>query len=426
MPRRHHSPLRRLALAITLILPVVTVIAATPSPVEAAEVRDIVLPVPLSTVGAGSEGGVYWSDTYGACRSGCTRLHQGVDMLGPKMTPLLAAADGVISWMRVDAGRGNNLVITDDQGWSYHYIHINNDTPGTDDGANPIEHAFPPEIAAAWENGTWRGLRVDAGDVVAYMGDSGNAEACCSHLHFEITRPNDSNINPTPSVDAALARAEAGEIEVPQEHLGPYESFGDLAVDLVSSLQGGTLSQAEAQAIADSLVVNGFAETVADYIGIDSRSATVDRLYVAYFLRLPDADGHRYWLDVLDGGTTIGEIGDSFAAGEEYQTRYDGLEFGDFLDQLYLDVLDRDPDEEGKAYWLDALENEASVTIGTIVTFFTEGEELRNLTRTRSEIVGLTVLLEDRMPTDEEIDAWAALRSTTELVAAIEATFLAS
>ena len=131
------------------------VVPPAADPAAAATSRDITLPVPVDTVFGGyGGGGVYWSDTYGACRSGCSRSHQGVDMLGPKLTPLLAANDGYISWMRVDTLRGNNLVITDDDGWEYHYVHINNDSPGTDDAANPIEHAFSSRIADAWENDT--------------------------------------------------------------------------------------------------------------------------------------------------------------------------------------------------------------------------------------------------------------------------------
>ena len=144
-------------------------------PAGAQEARDITLPVPIETVYGGyGGGGVYWTDTYGAPRSG-GRTHQGVDMMGPRMVPLLAARSGEITWMRHDAGQGNNLVITDAEGWSYHYVHINNDTPGTDDGANPLEAAFSPRIAEAWRNGTWQGMRVSAGEVVAYMRDNGIA-----------------------------------------------------------------------------------------------------------------------------------------------------------------------------------------------------------------------------------------------------------
>ena len=53
------------------------------------------------------------------------------------------------------------LVLRDADGWEYWYIHINNDTPGTDDGLNPLDHAFAPGIAvgAPVEGRAGRGLR---------------------------------------------------------------------------------------------------------------------------------------------------------------------------------------------------------------------------------------------------------------------------
>ena len=59
--------------------------------------------------------------------------------MGAKLMPLVAAADGTVTFLRTDASgtSGNMVEITDDDGWSYWYMHVNNDTPGTDDGAQP-------------------------------------------------------------------------------------------------------------------------------------------------------------------------------------------------------------------------------------------------------------------------------------------------
>lgn len=385
------------------------------SAASANEVREITLPVPFSSVGPANQDGVYWSDTYGACRSGCTRSHLGVDIIGPKMTPLLAANDGYISWMRHDDGRGNNLVITDDDGWQYHYVHINNDTPGTDDGANPFEFAFPP--------GMERGARVQAGQVVAYMGDSGNAEATVSHLHFEISKPDGSNVNPTFSVDAALARGETQKIELPAEVLAPYDSLDAFADDLYGTLVGRPATSAEADRLADVLLTEGMAAGVAPFVGNNEQGADIDRLYVAYFNRLPDLKGYRYWIDQRAAGWSLARISQFFSESPEYQERYGDAPFSEFLDLLYSDVLGRTPDEGGKAFWLEKLENDPVVTRSTIVSFFTDGPELRGRTEYRSEVVALTALFNDRMPSDAEIDAWIEMRSSADISAAIQATF---
>lgn len=424
MPSHTRSFVARL-LAVLAVLAAALVAPPAVAPVAAAEVRDITLPVPVESVGSRSSGGVYWSDTYGACRSGCSRTHLGVDMLGPKLTPLLAANDGYISWMRHDSGRGNNLVITDDAGWEYHYIHINNDSPGTDDGANPIEHAFSRRIADAWQAGTWRNLRVSAGEVVAFMGDSGNAEGCCSHLHFEIERPDGTSINPTPSVDAALAYALANPqgVTVDPELLGPYDTLDSFEQDLYGTLVGRDADRSELLQLRDSLVAEGFAATVAPYVDVNSQGADIDRLYVAYFNRLPDYGGYTFWHGRLTEGWDILRASRHFSVSREYQETYGDAEFGEFLDILYQEVLGRAPDAGGKAFWLDALANDPRVDRATIVAFFTDSIELRGMTAERSEIVALTALFSERMPTQAEIDAWNELRSTMSLENAISQRF---
>ena len=422
------TAIRRLTvrvLAVVAVLGAALVAPSVTAPVGAQEVRDITLPVPVDSVGTRADGGVYWSDTYGACRSGCSRSHQGVDMLGPKLTPLLAANDGYISWMRLDSSRGNNLVITDDDGWEYHYIHINNDSPGTDDGANPIEHAFSARIAEAWENGTWRNLRVSAGEVVAFMGDSGNAEGCCSHLHFEIVNPSGANINPTPSVDAALAWAQANpqSLTVDAALLGPYDSLDSLESDLYSTLVGRSATRTELLQLHSNLLAEGFAATVAPYVDVDSQSADIDRLYVAYFNRLPDFGGYTFWHGRLNEGWGIQRASRYFAESPEYQETYGDATLEEFLDILYAEVLGRAPDAGGEAYWRDRLENDPLIDRANIVAFFTDSIELRGMTAERSEIVALTALFHERMPTQAEIDSWLSLRSSMPLDAAIADRF---
>lgn len=149
-----------------------------------APTRDMTFPV---------DGEVTFVDSYGAPRSG-GRTHQGIDLMGPKMTPLVAAADGTVTALRHDNTglSGNSLTITDADGWQYVYIHINNDTPGSDDGANLFKYAFVPGLA--------KGSKVTAGQRLAFMGDSGNAENAGSHLHFELHRPDGTAINPYQSL----------------------------------------------------------------------------------------------------------------------------------------------------------------------------------------------------------------------------------
>ncbi|MGH8911797.1 MAG: S-layer homology domain-containing protein, partial [Acidimicrobiia bacterium] len=67
-------------------------------------------------------------------------------------------------------------------------IHLNNDSPGTDDG-----------LAWGIAPGIERGVAVTAGQLIGWVGDSGNAEWSGSHLHFEI-RVEGAAVNSYPSL----------------------------------------------------------------------------------------------------------------------------------------------------------------------------------------------------------------------------------
>jgi murein DD-endopeptidase MepM/ murein hydrolase activator NlpD len=112
-----------------------------------------------------------YGDTWGAPRSG-GRRHQGVDMLAPTGTPLQAVIGGTVS-QRDNTLGGITVSLLGDNGNRYYYAHLSayEGVPG----------------------------RVEQGQVIGYVGDTGNATGT-PHLHFEI-RPNGGvPVNPYPSV----------------------------------------------------------------------------------------------------------------------------------------------------------------------------------------------------------------------------------
>jgi len=142
------------------------------------------------------DGQVSLRDTFYAARSNGD--HHAQDLMAPKMTPILAAASGTVryvNWSNSSADlnpeRCCTIAIRHDDGWESWYIHLNNDTPGTDDGA-------------AWGivEGIVPGVHVDAGQHIGWVGDSGNAENTGSHLHFELFDPEGVVVN---SYNALLA-----------------------------------------------------------------------------------------------------------------------------------------------------------------------------------------------------------------------------
>ncbi len=173
---------------IFLLILIFTIISAgLPRPAFAAITRSITFPV---------LNGATYTDDFGDARVG-GRTHEGNDLMAEKMRPLLAAVDGTINFITVnEATWGWSLTIVDSEGYKYNYLHINNDTPGTDDGQGGYNNAFATGIQL--------GSKVVKGQVIAFLGDSGNAETTLPHLHFEIRDPiTDSAIDPYLSLQAA-------------------------------------------------------------------------------------------------------------------------------------------------------------------------------------------------------------------------------
>jgi len=115
-----------------------------------------------------------FSDDYGAPRAG-TGWHHGNDIFGAMGLPIVAVANGVLSKVGVNHLGGNRLWLTDDAGNSYYYAHLSAYAPGTADG-----------------------VRVRAGQVIAFLGNTGQAITTPPHLHFEVHPGAGDSVDPYP------------------------------------------------------------------------------------------------------------------------------------------------------------------------------------------------------------------------------------
>ena len=111
-------------------------------------------------------------DSWGDLRSG-GRRHEGVDMAAERGTPVLAVRDGDAEFKRSDLG-GRAIWLVTPSGERFYYAHLD-----------------------AWEGSS---RHVSAGEVIGYVGSTGNAGG--NHLHFETRIGNDAT-NPYPLVHKA-------------------------------------------------------------------------------------------------------------------------------------------------------------------------------------------------------------------------------
>jgi len=117
-------------------------------------------------------GNYAFADTWGAPRSG-GRSHQGVDMIAPSGTPLVAVESGTVRFSNNRLG-GNAAWVTGNSGTKYYYAHLSSFVGGN--------------------------RSVSQGEQIGRNGSTGNAGT--PHLHFEVHPGGGRAVNPYPYVAA--------------------------------------------------------------------------------------------------------------------------------------------------------------------------------------------------------------------------------
>lgn len=118
-------------------------------------------------------------------------------------------------------------------------------------------------------------------------------------------------------------------------------------------------------------------EVTTPYVGASGRQGSLVRLYRAAFGRLPDENGLGYW---DESGLTLTEVAHQFLMSEEFQQRYGQPDHEQFLAVLYNNVLGREPDPAGLAYWRDLLDSGQTRLV--VLLGFSESAEFRTRTGT--------------------------------------------
>ncbi|MDQ2985451.1 MAG: peptidoglycan DD-metalloendopeptidase family protein [Armatimonadota bacterium] len=128
-----------------------------------------------------------WKPNFGAARDGGRRSHRGQDLMAPRMTPVLACFSGTVFTSK-GGNAGNWATILGDCGWSANYMHLNDDKTDLDDDGATRDLTYAPWIQD--------GGHVQEGDLIGFVGNSGNAKTSGHHLHFELIGPEGEAVDP--------------------------------------------------------------------------------------------------------------------------------------------------------------------------------------------------------------------------------------
>jgi hypothetical protein len=166
----------------------------------------------------------------------------------------------------------------------------------------------------------------------------------------------------------------------------------------VSQLNAGSVTRA--QLIESFMYSNEF----------QGRFGPLVRLYTAYFRRIPDYSGLMYWFNTMypssGGGAGLADVSQAFAQSAEFVGTYGALDNAGFVALVYQNVLGRDAEPAGFAYWLDMLNR--GMTRGQMMIGFSESIENHSVTATAQRITFAYVGMLRRTPSASEHAQWLA------------------
>lgn len=138
-------------------------------------------------------------------------------------------------------------------------------------------------------------------------------------------------------------------------------SVGYLVTDMTKN-RDIVVSSDKKQLRFDDVTVNLLLPELMKQVPIEDANAIIE-LYIAYFNRVPDADGLAYWLDALKNGMTFAQIADSFYSAAVFYSSETGysreMKNDEFVRVLYKNVLGRSgnlaPSTAEINYWVGEL-----------------------------------------------------------------------
>ena len=371
-----------------------------PRPATEVHQRNIMFPVlPHATLGRAT-----WTDTYLAPRSN-GRKHEGQDLMGKKMLKLVACIDGTIVELRHRANpSGNSLYLKGIDGYYYCYLHINNDTPGTDNASNVFGNAFAPGMAV--------GKAVKRGEHIAYVGDSGNAEATGSHCHFEIRLPNAKWYNAAAcNAKYSLQAAEPAKLRTkgPASTFAPFSGSYEFAAQQGTDFLGGVPSSAWLATAVDQLDSgtvgpDAFIEKQLADTRLQGVVNPMIRLYQAYFGGIPTSAGVDYWMRRIRGGQTLDSASTEIAASTRFTTTYDVADSRRFVAVFFKNLYGYAPSAASIDLRINRMR--AGMTRGALVRYDCESSGYRTPSANRTRVISVYHAMVRQAPVQNWLDYW--------------------
>lgn len=108
---------------------------------------------------------------FGDPRDGGRRKHQGVDIVAPRGTKVIAVASGTVKSVKTGGAGGKQVWLLAENNWLYYYGHLH-------------------------EQFVKEGQKIRKGDILGSVGNTGNARHASPHLHFEMHTPEKKIVNP--------------------------------------------------------------------------------------------------------------------------------------------------------------------------------------------------------------------------------------
>jgi murein DD-endopeptidase MepM/ murein hydrolase activator NlpD len=161
-----------------------------------------------------------YTNDWGAPRASTGIPHQGTDVFAAEGTPIVAVADGVLDRVGWNTIGGYRLWLFDQYGNSFYHAHLSAYSPIAFDGAS-----------------------VKRGDVIGFVGHTGDAQFTPPHLHFEVHPNNGAPTNPYPFLGAwqrGVAVA-IGLLAGGQDRIAPLALLGFTDISANSGLQQSIL-----------------------------------------------------------------------------------------------------------------------------------------------------------------------------------------